>query len=50
MRRRANGRPNQVNDYSEEALSATYKIAGNKVTWSGQGQTYTAEIGGPAVP
>ena len=49
MRRRANGRPNQVNDYSEEALSATYTIAGNKVTWAGQGQTYTAELGGPAV-
>lgn len=41
---------NQVNDYTEEALSASYKIDGNKVTWSGQGQTYTAEIGGPAVP
>ena len=41
--------PNQVNDYSEEALSATYTIAGNKVTWAGQGQTYTAELGGPAV-
>jgi hypothetical protein len=39
-----------VNEYSEDALSATYKIEGNKVTWSGQGQTYTAEIGGPAVP
>lgn len=42
--------PNQVNEYSEEALSATYTIDGNKVTWAGQGQTYTAEIGGPAVP
>lgn len=42
--------PNQVNDYSEEALSATYTIDGNKVTWAGQGQTYTAELGGPAVP
>jgi hypothetical protein len=39
-----------VNEYSEDALSAAYKIEGNKVTWSGQGQTYTAEIGGPAVP
>jgi hypothetical protein len=39
-----------VNEYSEDALSATYTIEGNKVTWSGQGQTYTAEIGGPAVP
>ena len=41
--------PNQVNEYSEDALNATYKVEGNKVTWSGQGQTYTAEIGGPAV-
>jgi hypothetical protein len=42
--------PNQVNEYSEDALNATYAIDGKKVTWSGQGQTYTAEIGGPAVP
>ena len=39
-----------VNEYSEDALSATYKIEGNKVSWSGQGQSYEAEIGGPAVP
>jgi hypothetical protein len=42
--------PEKVNDYSDAALSATYRIEGNKVTWSGQGQTYAAEIGGPAVP
>ena len=42
--------PEKVNEYSEEALSATYKVEGNKVSWSGQGQSYTAEIGGPAVP
>jgi len=42
--------PNEVKEYSEDALNATYKVEGNKVTWSGQGQTYTAEIGGPAVP
>jgi hypothetical protein len=42
--------PEKVNEYSEDALNATYKVEGNKVTWSGQGQTYTAEIGGPAVP
>lgn len=42
--------PNQVNEYSDAALSATYTVAGNKVSWSGQGQSYTAEIGGPAVP
>lgn len=42
--------PNQVSEYSDDALNATYAVEGNKVTWSGQGQTYTAEIGGPAVP
>ena len=42
--------PNQVNDYSDDALNSTYKIEGNKVTWSGVGQSYTAELGGPAVP
>ncbi|NUS99553.1 MAG: hypothetical protein HOP96_01090 [Sphingomonas sp.] len=42
--------PNQVAEYSEAALSSTYTITGNQVTWAGQGQTYTAEIGGPAVP
>ena len=42
--------PEQVTDYSDAALNATYKVEGNKVTWSGQGQTYTAELGGPAVP
>jgi hypothetical protein len=42
--------PDKVSEYSEDALNATYKVEGNKVTWSGQGQTYTAEIGGPAVP
>ena len=39
-----------MKEFSEDALNATYKVEGNKVTWSGQGQTYTAEIGGPAVP
>ncbi|HEX7930401.1 MAG TPA: hypothetical protein VF470_05795 [Sphingomicrobium sp.] len=42
--------PEKVNEYSDEALSATYKVEGNKVSWSGQGQSYEAEIGGPAVP
>ena len=42
--------PDKVSEYSEDALNSTYAIDGNKVTWSGQGQTYTAEIGGPAVP
>ncbi|MCH8615975.1 hypothetical protein LZ016_07665 [Sphingomonas sp. SM33] len=39
-----------VNEYSEDALNATYKVEGNKVSWSGMGQSYTAELGGPAVP
>jgi len=42
--------PEKVNDYSDAALSSTYKVEGNKVSWSGQGQSYEAEIGGPAVP
>lgn len=42
--------PDKVNEYSEEALNATYKVEGNKVSWSSQGQSYEAEIGGPAVP
>lgn len=42
--------PDKVNEYSEDALNATYKVEGNKVSWSGQGQSYEAEIGGPAVP
>jgi hypothetical protein len=42
--------PERLTDYSDAALNATYKVEGNKVTWSGQGQTYTAEVGGPAVP
>lgn len=42
--------PSQVGEYSDEALNSTYKIEGNKVTWSGVGQTFTAELGGPAVP
>jgi len=41
---------NKVNDYSEAALSSTYKVEGKQVSWSGQGQSYTAELGGPAVP
>ena len=42
--------PDQVAEYSDDALNATYTIAGKMVTWAGQGQTYTAELGGPAVP
>jgi len=42
--------PDKVHEYSDDALNATYKVEGNKVSWSGQGQSYEAEIGGPAVP
>jgi hypothetical protein len=41
--------PNRIGDYSEQGLDISYKIAGNSVTQSSQGQGYTAEIGGPAV-
>ena len=39
----------RIQDYSEDALNVTFQIDGNKVTMSSQGQTYTAELGGPAV-
>jgi hypothetical protein len=39
----------KVGDYTEEALDVTFAIAGNSVTMNSQGQTYTAELGGPAV-
>ena len=40
----------KIADYSKDALAVTYKVAGNMVTLNSQGQSYTAEIGGPAVP
>jgi hypothetical protein len=40
----------RIGDYSAEALNITYQINGNTVTSSSQGQSYTAQIGGPAVP
>lgn len=42
--------PDRISDYSQEALNLTYRVEGNKVTFSSQGQSYTAELGGPAVP
>jgi hypothetical protein len=42
--------PDRVNEYSDEGLNVTFKIEGNKVTSTYQGQTYVAELGGPAVP
>lgn len=40
----------KIGDYSESALSSTLKIEGNTVTSTVAGQTYTAELDGPAVP
>ena len=42
-------KPDKVPDYSESALNLTYAVAGNSVTMNSAGQTYTAELGGPAV-
>jgi len=42
--------PDRLQDYSEDALNITFRIARNQVTMNVQGETYTAEIGGPAVP
>ena len=41
--------PDKVGNYTPEALRLSYQVDGNKVTSSVQGQTYAAEIGGPAV-
>ncbi|MEO7636977.1 MAG: hypothetical protein ABIS16_04955 [Sphingomicrobium sp.] len=42
--------PDRIADYSEDALNTTYRFDGNSVTSTAQGQTWTAEIGGAAVP
>lgn len=42
--------PDRVQNMTEEALNVSYEIAGNKVKSTVQGQTYEAEIDGPAVP
>jgi hypothetical protein len=41
--------PDRFADYSEQALDITYQVSGKTVTQTSQGQTWTAEIGGPAV-
>lgn len=41
--------PDRFAEYSEQALDITYQISGNKVNQSSQGQSWSAEIGGPAV-
>jgi hypothetical protein len=41
--------PDRFAEYSEQALDISYQISGNKVTQTSQGQSWTAEIGGPAV-
>ena len=43
-------KPDRVGEYSEDALNLTYSVAGNSVTMNSAGQSYTAELGGPAVP
>jgi len=40
----------RIQDYSEDALNITFRVAGNQVTMNAQGESYTAELGGPAVP
>lgn len=41
--------PDRVQEYSEDALNVTFRVAGNQVTMNSQGESYTAELGGPAV-
>lgn len=41
--------PDSVGEISEDALTVTYSFAGNSVTSTAQGETWTAEVGGPAV-
>ncbi|HEU0309772.1 MAG TPA: hypothetical protein VFR36_00945 [Sphingomicrobium sp.] len=41
--------PDRFADYSEQALDITYQVSGKTVTQTSQGQSWTAEIGGPAV-
>jgi hypothetical protein len=40
----------QIGEYSEAARDVTFAIEGDTVTSTGQGQSYSATIGGPAVP
>jgi hypothetical protein len=39
----------KIGEYSEGALDLVYKVEGDTVTSTSQGQTYVAKIGGPAV-
>ncbi len=41
--------PDKVGDYSEEARDITFAVNGETVTSTAQGQTYVAQLGGPAV-
>ena len=41
--------PDKFADYSEQALDISYTVSGNKVSQTSQGQSWTAELGGPAV-
>jgi len=42
--------PERLETISEQALSVTFRVDGNRVTMESAGQTYTAELGGPAAP
>lgn len=42
--------PDKIGEYSEEALNISYQVNGDQVTMNSQGQSYTAQLGGPAVP
>ena len=39
-----------VEDVSEAGLRATFNVEGDQFTWSGNGERYTATLGGEAVP
>lgn len=41
--------PQRLENISEQALTVTFRVDGNQVTMESAGQTYTAELGGPAV-
>jgi hypothetical protein len=41
--------PDKFADYSEQALDISYTVSGNTVSQTSQGQSWTAELGGPAV-
>lgn len=42
--------PDRVGEYSQDALDISFQVTGDTVTSNFQGQSYTATLGGPAVP